>query len=147
MSKVEEGIGKQANAGFMSMFSDPKQLYTREFASVFATKVLPLLRRIANTTDRGTMQIELDKLAFALAAYRADRGSFPAKLAELKPKYVTEIPQDIFGDGELHYRPEGTGYLLYSVGVNEKDDGGKTREDRKADEDWDDLVVRMTAAK
>ena len=58
--KVEEGIGKQANAGFMSMFSDPKQLYTREFASVFATKVLPLLRRIANTTDRGTMQIELD---------------------------------------------------------------------------------------
>ena len=45
----------------------------------------------------------------------------------MKPKYVTEIPQDIFGDGELHYRPEGTGYLLYSVGVNEKDDGGKTQ--------------------
>jgi hypothetical protein len=93
------------------------------------------------------MQFELDKLAFALAAYRADHGSYPAKLADLKPKYVAEVPKDIFSEGELLYRPEGTGYLLYSVGVNGKDDGGKTRDDRKADEDWDDLVVRMTAPK
>ena len=71
------------------------------------------------------MQFELDKLAFALAAYRADQGSYPAKLADLKPKYVAEIPKDIFNDGELHYRQEGTGCLLYSVGVNGQDDGQK----------------------
>jgi len=147
MSKVEEDIKKQADVGFMSVLSDPKQLYTREFAKVFSTKVLPLLRRMANTTDRGSMQFELHKLAFALAAYRADHGSYPAKLAELKPKYVAEIPKDLFGDGELHYRPEGNGYLLYSVGANEKDDGGKTSPNRKADEGWDDVAVRMPAAK
>ena len=133
MSKVGEDIGKQAGAGsgwastLVTAISDPKQLYTREFAKVFSTKVLPTLRRIANVADRGTMQFELDKLAFALAAYRADHGSYPAKLADLKPKYVAEIPKDIFNDAELHYRQEGNGYLLYSVGVNEKDDGGKTR--------------------
>ncbi len=153
MSKVAEDIGKQANAGggwastIISAISDPKQLYTAEFAKIFVTKVLPTLRRVANTVDRGSMQFELDKLAFALAAYRADQGSYPAKLADLKPKYVAEIPKDIFNDGELHYRQEGTGCLLYSVGVNGQDDGAKTRNDRKADEDWDDLVVRLSAPK
>lgn len=147
MSKVKEDIGKQANAGFLSVLGDPKQLYTREFAGVFSTKVLPLLRRIANTVDRGTMRFELDKLAFALAGYRADHGSYPAKLADLTPKYVAEIPKDIFADGELHYQPQASGFLLYSVGVNEKDDGGKSSADCKADEGWDDLVVRITAAK
>jgi hypothetical protein len=147
MSKVKEDIGKQANAGFLSVLGDPKQLYTREFAGVFSTKVLPLLRRIANTVDRGNMQFELDKLAFALAGYRADHGSYPAKLTELTPKYVAEIPKDVFADGDLHYRPQDNGYLLYSVGVNEKDDGGKTSADRKADEGWDDLAIRITAGK
>jgi hypothetical protein len=91
------------------------------------------------------MQFELTKLAFALAAYRADNGSYPPKLADLTPKYVAEVPKDIFADAELHYSREGEGFLLYSVGVNGRDDGGKTFDDRKEDEDWDDLVVRMPA--
>ncbi len=119
----------------------------REFAKVFVSKILPTVQRIANAADRGVMQFELDKLAFALAAYRADHASYPAKLADLKPKYVAEVPKDIFNDGELNYRQQAGGYVLYSVGVNGKDDGAKTLEDRKADEDWDDLVVRMAAAK
>jgi len=64
------------------------------------------------------MQFDLTKLAFALAAYHADRGAYPAKLADLVPKYVAEVPKDIFSAAELHYRWEGGGYLLYSVGVN-----------------------------
>jgi hypothetical protein len=153
MAKVEGDLKKQAGEGggwgstLMAAISDPKQLYTREFAKVFVTKVLPILQRVANAADRGAMQFELDKLAFALAAHRVDHGSYPAKLADLKPKYLAEIPHDIFNDGELLYRPEGAGYVLYSVGVNGHDDGAKTGNDRKADEDWDDLVVRMAAPK
>ena len=105
--------------------------------------------------DRTAMQLDLTKLAFALAAYHADHGSYPAKLDELAPKYVPEIPKDIFADTDLRYKREGDGYLLYSVGVNGKDDGGRGEEDREQQEnsadgnaaaDWDDLVVRMPAA-
>jgi hypothetical protein len=92
------------------------------------------------------MQFELIRLAFALAAYRADHGAYPAKLADLAPKYVAEVPKDIFNASELHYRQEGGGYLLYSVGVNGKDDGGKGYDDRKKGEDWDDLAVRVPPA-
>ncbi len=91
------------------------------------------------------MRVELDKLGFALASYRADHGAYPAKLAELVPNHVVEVPKDIFNDSDLHYRREGNGYLLYSIGVNAKDDAAKSYDDRKNDEDWDDLVVRVPA--
>ncbi len=89
------------------------------------------------------MRFDLVRLAFALAAYRADRGSFPAKLSELAPKYLAEVPRDIFTGADLHYTKNRNGYLLYSVGINGKDDGGKTYDDRANGETWDDLTVRM----
>ena len=56
------------------------------------------------------------------------------------------MPKDLFNDAELHYRREGGGYLLYSVGINGKDDAGRSYDDRKKGEDWDDVVVRVPAA-
>lgn len=97
--------------------------------------------------DSWMMESDLPRLAFSLAAYRADHGEYPAKLTDLMPEYIAEQPKDIFGDAELHYRREGEGYVLYSVGQNGKDDGGKTRDDAKSGEDWDDLVVRVPAEK
>jgi hypothetical protein len=109
---------------------------------------LPATWAISDCEDRGAMQFDLTRLAFALAAYHADRGSYPAKLAELSPKYVAEIPKDIFnGDSDLIYRREGGGYVLYSVGSNGKDDGGRGREEDKEGEGWDDIVVRVPAGK
>ena len=53
-------------------------------------------------------------------------------------------PQGHLYPVELHYEREGAGYLLYSVGPNGKDDGGKGRDDRTDpkdfNEDWDDIA-------
>ena len=90
------------------------------------------------------MRFEMIRLAFSLAAYRADHGSYPARLADLAPKYADRVPKDVFTDGELHYNREGAGYVLYSVGPNGKDDAGKGLEDRsEGHQDWDDIVVRV----
>ncbi|MEA1950011.1 MAG: hypothetical protein U9N87_01410 [Planctomycetota bacterium] len=89
------------------------------------------------------MRLELDKLSFVLSAYHANHGKYPAKLDDLTPNYLVEVPKDLFNDSKLHYRLEGKGYLLYSVGENGKDDAAKSYEDRKKEEGWDDLVVRV----
>jgi hypothetical protein len=92
------------------------------------------------------MDCELVKLAFALSQYQLDHKTYPITLSELSPHYVAKIPKDIFNDDDLHYRREDNGYLLYSVGVNNRDDGGKTAVDGIAAGkgiDWDDLVVRI----
>jgi hypothetical protein len=114
----------------------------RAFLVAFAAELATQL----NVDDRATMRFELTRLALALAAYRADRGSYPATLADLTPKYLFSVPKDIFNGSQLHYSPKSDSYLLYSVGINGKDDAGRSYDDRKNDEDWDDLTVRMSAA-
>jgi hypothetical protein len=108
-----------------------------------------------DVSDRQAMRFDLDKLSFALAAYRADHAAYPAKLDSLKPKYVAEVPGDLCTGGPLNYQRTRDGYLLYSVGNNGRDDGrkgyddceaGKSREElAKTGEDWDDLAVVMPA--
>jgi hypothetical protein len=94
--------------------------------------------------DWWMMESELNRLSFALAAYRADHGSYPAKLAELMPKYIAETPKDVFTEADLHYQREGSGYLLYSVGWNGKDDGGRNGSNSNNNQLWDDLAIRVS---
>lgn len=77
----------------------------------------------------------LAQTAFALALYRAEHGQYPERLEELVPQYAAAVPRDRFIGGPLHYRRVGPGYLLYSVGENGNDDGG-----RRADDDGQPLA-------
>ncbi|UPT74725.1 MAG: hypothetical protein M0D55_03090 [Elusimicrobiota bacterium] len=52
-------------------------------------------------------------LAAALAAYRAERGAWPARLDELMPKYVDAVPADPFTGAPIAYSAE-TGQLSTS---------------------------------
>jgi hypothetical protein len=53
---------------------------------------------------------------------------------------LAAVPNDLFSGKPLVYRPAEKGYLLYSVGLNGKDEGGRSYGD---DPPGDDLSVRM----
>lgn len=61
----------------------------------------------------------------ALNCYRSDRACAPGRLDELVPRYLQRVPQDPFRAAPLVYRPQGTNWLLYSVGADGVDHGGK----------------------
>lgn len=63
--------------------------------------------------------------ALALRAYKLDHGSYPPALAALVPAYLPSIPNDPFTAGPLRYRTTANDYVLYSVGPDGIDDGGK----------------------
>ena len=101
---------------------------------------------LARDEDCRAMRFDLICVAFALAAYHAEHGDYPPELADLSPKYLSELPKDVYNDEQLHYESESNGYTLYSVGVNGRDDGGKSSEDRfKTMEsvDWDDMKIEI----
>ena len=76
-------------------------------------------------TDSET-QNALLRTMFALRAYRVEHHTYPATLAALAPGYLPRVPQDPFALSDpLRYRRIGNSYLLYSVGPDGKDDGGK----------------------
>ena len=97
----------------------------------------------ANQHRYRTMQSSANlRIAFALACYRAKHNRYPVRLEELSPAFLKRIPKDVFTGEELRYRRQADGYLLYSVGINGKDDGGRTATKRLGDTS-DDLRVLM----
>ena len=75
--------------------------------------------------DRFNARLRLLTAELALRCYQADQGRVAQSLNELVPKYLQHLPEDPFSHRPLIYRPIGTNWLLYSVGVDRVDDGGK----------------------
>jgi hypothetical protein len=119
---------------------DPGKQVSEKIGHVLIGLFMPAARKVQGAAYR-TEQIQRNlHLAFALAAYKADHGAYPPKLADLAPKYLPKVPDDIFSGKALIYRPSENGYLLYSVGANGKDEGGRWFDD---DPPGDDPSVRM----
>jgi hypothetical protein len=92
--------------------------------------------------DRVTARIRLSRLGMALVCHRSEQGNFPANLGELRPAIAEPGLTDPFTDKAFVYKPDENGFVLYSLGSNEQDDGGRTYGEA---EGVDDLVVRVPA--
>jgi hypothetical protein len=100
----------------------------------------PAVQRLSDSADRLKQVQDNLCVGFALAWYHCDHGHYPKSLDALAPKYLQQIPKDIFSGKPLIYRPSERGFVLYSVGMNGKDDGGQGYGDTPR---GDDLVVRI----
>lgn len=82
--------------------------------------------------DRETLQRDSAKeniggsmTYLALVAYKDRFGKYPDSLNDLRKQLGWEIPKDILSGRDFGYRREGSGFVLYGVGEDLKDDGGK----------------------
>jgi tetratricopeptide (TPR) repeat protein len=106
------------------------------------TWLLPSLGRIGECAARADAQRRLGRIAVAVAAYRAAEGAYPARLEDLLPKYAERVPLDPFDDRPLRLAKRGNGVAVYSIGVDQKDDGGETKTQEGASLPAD-LVIRI----
>jgi hypothetical protein len=83
---------------------------------------------------------DLEQIGFALAAYRADHGSYPDRLDALVPNYISRVPNERYSEKPLVFKRQGTGFLVYSVGSNGVDDGGKTFDSNPR---GDDITIQI----
>ncbi len=64
--------------------------------------------------------------ALALERFRLRHGVYPNALAQLVPELASSVPVDFMDGQPLRYRPTNDGhFVLYSVGLDCIDDGGK----------------------
>jgi len=61
----------------------------------------------------------------ALRCFQAENGRMPERLDEIVTNCLAKVPDDPFSGRPLVYRPRGTNWLLYSVGTDGVDDGGR----------------------
>jgi hypothetical protein len=93
--------------------------------TVFSSLLLPAEARVARKTAFAQTAVDCAMIACALESYRRAHGQFPVSLDELRPQSIEKLPRDIINGEPLKYhRTEPGHYILYSVGWNEKDDGG-----------------------
>lgn len=123
--------------------ADKRNAASDRMGDLLAGHLYPATLKIAEATDRAATHFDTELLAFALAAHFADHGKYPAKLADLVPQYAKAIPGDVYSGKDLIYKPTAgarAGYEVYSVGLNETDDGGRMLQDEPV---GDDYGVRM----
>jgi hypothetical protein len=93
--------------------------------NILARMVFPAISSSVKKYAREQSSIDLARTAIALERYRLAHGNYPESLDALAPQFMEKVPHDIIGGGPLHYRRTDDGqFVLYSVGWNEKDDGG-----------------------
>jgi len=91
--------------------------------------------RLTHTRDEtGTALLHM---ALALENYRFKHGHYPTTIGELVPQELPEVPNDPFKpERRLTYKKSGTEYVLYSVGPDGRDDGGKVIDNQKLNDPW-----------
>jgi hypothetical protein len=61
----------------------------------------------------------------ALREFKHNRGQYPGSLTELVPDYLESVPLDPFSGQPLIYRLTDDAFVLYSVGKDGTDNGGR----------------------
>lgn len=106
---------------------------------LLAALLLPALGTVSRKIAIAQTATDEALLACALERYRLVNNAFPENLAALVPQFAAALPHDVINGEPFKYRrtPEGQ-FVLYSIGWDEKDDGGtpgKTLFDEKQG-DW-----------
>ena len=58
--------------------------------------------------------------------YKKDRGRYPTGPDELvESGYISQLSRDFYSNGPMQYKITDDGFMLYSVGLNFEDNGGK----------------------
>jgi hypothetical protein len=97
--------------------------------------LLPALGNAVKKFACAQSSVDLARTAIALERYRLAHGEYPESLDALAPQFMAKVPRDVIGgqpsqgsgsaSQPLHYRRTSDGqFVLYSIGWNERDDGG-----------------------
>lgn len=96
----------------------------------FARDLIAPCGKIAAKFATVEARAQVTRLALVCKLYARENGEFPSSLEALTPTYFKELPLDPYTGKEFVYRllPEG-GFVVYSVGSDEQDDGGVSSSD------------------
>jgi len=97
---------------------------------IVARMIMPAITGIPASAAGGDARHRLATVAVAMAACRAKTGKYPAALPELVPEYLAAVPLDPFDGKPLRMKTSADGIVLYSIGPDFTDDGGKDMNDK-----------------
>jgi hypothetical protein len=95
----------------------------------------PALLRIIMIELRCIAGLYAARTGLAVERYRLAAGKLPETLSDLVPTYFKTVPKDPYDGNEIRYKKLKTGFVVYSIGEDQSDDGGRER--TKESPNWD----------
>ncbi len=92
---------------------------------IFSGLLLPAVGKASMREAEIFARIRSATTALALERFRLANGALPKELSELVPRFLSHVPGDPFDGRPLRYKLLPKGYVVYSVGPDGRDDGGK----------------------
>jgi len=105
---------------------------TRSRLHIVTSMLEPAIGRVNELYGELIAQMRITRAGLALLQVSKAQGVFPETIEKLK----IEKLDDPFSKELLRYKAQGQGFILYSFGRDEKDNGGSPRE-KKQEKDWD----------
>ncbi len=98
--------------------------------------LLPSIEKIVQAALRSMARLRSLAVGITCERFRQANGRWPKELAEIPKSILAEIPRDPYVDAPLNYKVLPDGIVVYAVGEDRTDDGGKlTYTNPKPDED------------
>ena len=105
--------------------------------------ILPAYEKIHIASLRAKAYLRCAATGVAVERFRLAHGHWPASLAEIPKDVLPAIPLDPFDGQPLRYVKRVDGVTVYSVGLDEKDDGGKIRAGKITNDPGQDIGFRL----
>jgi hypothetical protein len=127
---------------YEQLFVRVSQEATRFPPKVFSAMMLPALAKAGNKFVAYEARRRAALVAIAIERYRlSHQGRVPASLEALPPAVYQQLPADPFMDQPLKFQPLPVGFVVYSVGADRQDDGGKERPEKGPVVNYDETFV------
>ena len=102
-----------------------RELVTDAITNLMLSLITPAFESAIKSDRQSLAFSQLVDLGLALRAYQFAQGRYPETLDALVPEYVEAIPLDFATGAPLKYERRGDGVVVYSVGPDGEDDGGR----------------------
>ncbi len=102
-----------------------KEIDNLSFFHFNSTILLPSVPRLSRVQARHEATLDLMQMGIMIEQHHAREGSYPENLDAIAPDLGGDLPVDPFTGEAYQYCLSEDGFLLYSVGQNLSDDGGR----------------------
>jgi hypothetical protein len=107
-------------------FTDAIQGMPNTFRHGFVALLLPALDSVFTVVERYTQVRDAAEVAIALTVWHRRHGHWPESLDALVPDLLPTVPPDRFDGKPLRYVVRDGRPVVYSIGNNRRDDGGRS---------------------
>ena len=102
-----------------------EEQFQDEPGGLLAQGLSPAVAMFADYAARADARRRIAGVVLAMHRYRAAGDQFPERLEELTPKFIGGVPRDPFDGKPMRLKRTKRGLVVYSVGPDLADDGGK----------------------